>query len=260
MSGSLVTYTLEGHVARITLNRPEAMNAMNVAMLQDLHAAADRFAADEEAWVAVLHGEGRSFCTGGDLKESLELLDGNPGNLYVLPRTGIAAIKAMKDAPKPTICAVHGYAVAGGLLLANACHLIVAGESAKFGIPETKVGMPTMGYLDLWKTMGPRKFMEATFTGDNFTAQEGVAMGLVNRVVPDDQVLEEAMAMARKIAGNSPRSVQGHVQAITMSVKHTPDVLEDLQRLIWDKVVFSEDLQEGLTAFGERRKPEWKNR
>ena len=260
MSEALVTYELVDHVAMITLNRPEAMNAMSIAMLQDLHEAADRFGADDEARVAVVSGEGRSFCTGGDLKESLKLLDGNPANLYTLPSTGIAAMKALTANSKPVIAAVHGYAIAGGILLANACHVVLAEESAKFGIPETKVGMPTMGYIDLWKTMGPRKLLEYTLTGDNFTAQEARDMGLINRVVPDGKVREEAVAMAAKIAANSPTSVRGHVEAITLSIKHTPEVLSDQARAIWDKVVFSEDLQEGLTAFAERRAPVWKNR
>jgi enoyl-CoA hydratase len=225
MSQALVTYELVDHVAMITLNRPEAINAMSIAMLQDLHKAADRFAADGEARVAVVSGEGRAFCTGGDVKES-----------------------------------VHGYAIAGGILLANACHVIIAEESVKFGIPETKVGMPTMGYIDLWKTMGPRKLLEYTLTGDNFTAEEARDMGLINQVVPDGTVREAAVAMATKIAANSPTSVRGHVEAITLSIKHTPEVLSDQARSIWDKVVFGEDLQEGLTAFGERRKPVWKNR
>jgi E-phenylitaconyl-CoA hydratase len=260
MSESLVLYAREGHVATLTLNRPEAMNAMSVAMLKDLTAAVERYAADEEAWAGILCGAGRAFCTGGDLKEALGMIGDDPKNFYAMPRQGLEAFALLKRSPKPTIAAVHGYCMAGGLLLANACDLIVAGEGAKFGIPETAVGMPTLGYLDMWKTMGPRVFMEKVLTAETFGAQEAHACGLVNRVVPDGEVLPAAQALAQRIAQNSPRSVQAHVQAVRLSVKHGPEVLDDLRHAIWDRVVFGEDIQEGLAAFRERRKPAWKNR
>lgn len=260
MSEPLVLYAREGHVATLTMNRPEAMNAMSAAMLSDLTAAVERYAEDDEAWVGILCGAGRAFCTGGDLKEALALIGDQPKNFYAMPRQGLEAFALLKRSPKPTIAAVHGYCMAGGLLLANACDLIVAGESARFGIPETAVGMPTLGYLDLWKSMGPRVFMEKVLTAEPFDAREAHACGLVNRVVPDAEVLPAARQMAERIAGNSPRSVQAHVQAVRLSVKHGPEVLDDLRHAIWDRVVYSEDIQEGLAAFRERRKPVWKNR
>lgn len=260
MSEPLVTYARDGHVATLTLNRPDAMNAMSVALLTDLVAALKAYAADDEAWVGVLCGAGRAFCTGGDLKEALELIGDEPANFYTMPRQGLEAIAMVGAIGKPMIAAVHGYCMAGGLLLANACDLIVAGESTKFGIPETSVGMPTMGYLDLWKFMGPRVFMEKVLTAEPFGAAEAHACGLVNRLVPDDQVQAEAMKLAQRIAANSPRSVAAHTQAVRLSVKYNREVLEEMQRRIWDTVVFGEDIQEGLTAFRERRKPQWKNR
>ncbi len=260
LATSLVTYVRDGHVAILTLNRPEAMNAMSVAMLTDLATALKSYAADDEAWVGVLCGAGRAFCTGGDLKEALELIGDEPANFYTMPRQGLEAIAMVGSIPKPMIAAVHGYCMAGGLLLANACDLIVAGESTRFGIPETSVGMPTMGYLDLWKFMGPRVFMEKVLTAEPFSAAEAHACGLVNRLVADDQVQVEAMQLAQKIASNSPRSVASHTQAVRMSVKYNREVLEEMQRRIWDPVVFGQDIQEGLAAFRERRKPQWQNR
>ena len=260
LATSLVTYVRDGHVAILTLNRPEAMNAMSVALLSDLVTALKSYAADDEAWVGVLCGAGRAFCTGGDLKEALELIGDEPANFYTMPRQGLEAIAMVGSIPKPMIAAVHGYCMAGGLLLANACDLIVAGESTKFGIPETSVGMPTMGYLDLWKFMGPRVFMEKVLTAEPFSATEAHACGLVNRLVADDQVQAEAMRLAQKVASNSPRSVASHTQAVRMSVKYNREVLEEMQRRIWDPVVLGQDIQEGLAAFRERRKPQWKNR
>lgn len=260
MSEPLVLYAREGHVATLTLNRPEAMNAMSVAMLADLAAAVERYAADEDAWVAVLCGAGRAFCTGGDLKEALTLIGDEPKNFYTMPRQGLEAFALLRRTSKPTIAAVHGYCMAGGLLLANACDLIVAGESVKFGIPETSVGMPTLGYIDLWKTMGPRVLMEKVLTAEPFGAPEALACGLVNRVVADADVLAAARQMAERIAANSPSSVQAHVQAVRLSVKHGPEVLDDLRHAIWDGVVYGQDIQEGLAAFRERRRPVWKNR
>lgn len=260
MSEPLVVYAREGHVATMTMNRPEAMNAMNVAMLKDLTAVVEQFAEDDEAWVGILCGAGRAFCTGGDLKEALGMIGDKPKNFYSMPRQGLEAFALLKRSPKPTIAAVQGYCMAGGLLMANACDLIVAGEGAKFGIPETGVGMPTMGYLDMWKTMGPRVFMEKVLTAEPFGAAEAAACGLINRVVPDAEVMSAARALAERIAQNSPRSVQAHVQAVRLSVKHSPEVLDDLRHAIWDGVVYGQDIQEGLAAFRERRKPEWKNR
>jgi enoyl-CoA hydratase/carnithine racemase len=260
MSDPLVTYLREGHIAVLTLNRPEVMNAMSVALFTDLTTALQRYAADSEAWVGVLCGAGRAFCTGGDLKEALTLIGTEPANFYTMPRQGLESFALIRAIPKPMIAAVHGYCMAGGLLLANACDLIVSEESTKFGIPETSIGMPTMGYLDLWKAMGPRIFMEKVLTAEPFTATEAHACGLVNRLVADGQAQAEAMLLAQKIARNSPRSVAAHTQAVRLSVKYTREVLEEFQKQIWDPVVFSEDIQEGLMAFRERRNPMWKNR
>ncbi|MCG2633877.1 MAG: enoyl-CoA hydratase-related protein [Gammaproteobacteria bacterium] len=260
MSEPLVTYERDGHIATLTLNRPKAMNAMNMAMMSELAEVTRQFAADDDAWVGILRGQGRAFCTGGDLKESLELMGGDPGRLFVLPRHGLETFNAIAELSKPIIAAVHGFAVAGGLLIAHACHLVVAGESTQFGMPETRVGMPTMGYIDLWKTVGPRRLLEMTLTGENFSAAHAHEAGLVNRVVADEAVFEEARKLADTIAANSPRSVAGHLEAVRLSVRHNKEVLTELQHSIWDKVVYSEDLKEGLTAFQERRKPEWKNR
>lgn len=260
MSESLVLYERDGHVATITLNRPEALNAMSVALLEDLAVAVQQYASDDDAWIAILCGAGKAFSTGGDLKEALDMIDADPANFYVMPRQGLETYAALRRTPKPVIGAVHGHVVAGGLLLANACDIIIATESTRFGIPEASVGMPTMGYLDLWKFMGPRVFMEKALTAEPFSAEEAKACGLINRIVPDDQLMDEARRMAQRIAGNSPRSVQAHTRAIRLSVEHSPEVLQELQRQIWDPVVYSEDIQEGLASFRERRKPEWKNR
>lgn len=260
MSSNLVEYRNEGKVAIITLNRPEAMNSMTVGMMEDLTAAIKRFSKDDSAWVAILNGNGRSFCTGADLKESLGLIAEDAGNLYELPKTGMATVTAIANLTKPTIAAVHGHTVAGGMLFANACALMVAAESTKFAMPEAKVGMPTLGYLDMWKVVGPRRFMEMALTGSSISAETAREYGLVNKVVPDDKLMEEALAMANKIASNSPKSVAGHLEAVKLSVKYNKELLEEMATSIWDKVVYSEDLQEGLRSFGEKRAPVWKNK
>ncbi len=260
MSNELVQYRNEGKVAIITLNRPEAMNSMTVNMMEQLTAAVKRFSKDDDAWVGILNGNGKSFCTGADLKESLGLIAEDAGNLYELPKTGMATVTAIANLKKPTIAAVHGHTVAGGILFANACALIVAAESTKFAMPEAKVGMPTLGYLDMWKIVGPRRFMEMALTGSSFSADAALQYGLVNKVVPDDQLLEESLALANKIVRNSPKSVAGHLQAVKLSVKYNKELLEEMANTIWDEVVYSEDLQEGLRSFSEKRAPVWKNK
>ncbi|MBV1961215.1 MAG: enoyl-CoA hydratase/isomerase family protein [Immundisolibacteraceae bacterium] len=260
MSESTVLYRREGKVAIITLNRPEAMNSMTVSMMENLTAAVKRFDNDDDAWVAIIDGNGRSFCTGADLKESLGLIEEDAGNLYELPKTGMATVTAIANCKKPTIAAIHGHTVAGGMLFANACALIVAAESTKIAMPETKVGMPTLGYLDMWKVVGPRRFMEMALTGSSINAQKALDWGLVNKVVADDSLFDEALAMANKIASNSPKSVAGHLKAVKLSIKYNKELLEEMATDIWDDVVYSEDLQEGLKSFGEKRAPVWKNK
>jgi enoyl-CoA hydratase/carnithine racemase len=260
MSSNLVEYRNEGKVAIITLNRPEAMNSMTVGMMEELTDAVKRLDRDDEAWVGILNANGPAFCTGADLKESLGLIEEDAGNLYELPKTGMATVTAIANLKKPTIAAIHGHTVAGGILFANACALIVAAESTKIAMPETKVGMPTLGYLDMWKIVGPRRFMEMVLTGSSFTAEAALEYGLVNKVVPDDELMEAAMAMANKIARNSPKSVAGHLQAVKLSVKYNKELLEEMATSIWDEVVYSEDLQEGLRSFSEKRAPVWKNK
>ena len=149
MSSNLVEYRNEGKVAIITLNRPEAMNSMTVGMMEELTDAVKRLDRDDEAWVGILNANGPAFCTGADLKESLGLIEEDAGNLYELPKTGMATVTAIANLKKPTIAAIHGHTVAGGILFANACALIVAAESTKIAMPEAKVGMPTLGYLDM---------------------------------------------------------------------------------------------------------------
>ena len=256
----LVSYEKKNRVAHIKLNRPHVLNAMNVATMSAIAEAVTRFQDDPDAWAAILSGEGKGFCVGGDLKEALTLLEGPPRSFYDLPRQGLAAIDLVARSKKPIIAAVHGFCMAGGLLLANACHLIIAAESTTFAMPEVAIGMPTLGYFDLWKTIGTRSLLELVLTGQSFTAQKALEMGLINRMVPEERVFQEAIALAEIITKNSPLSVSAHLEAIRFSVKYDSEVLNDAASYIWDRVIFSKDLKEGLSAFKEKRPPQWLNR
>ena len=249
-----VRYDREGPVAWVTIDRPDARNALNEAVRTGLFDAVARFNADD-AVVLVLTGAGdRAFCAGGDLKEMAELA------LEVPPPDFLPIFGRNVEVEKPTIAAVNGVAFAGGFLLAQMCDLCIAADHARFGITEAKVGRGAPWAMPLPWLVPPRVALELLLTGDPIDATRAFEVGLVNRVVPGDQLHDAVQELAETIAANAPLSVRAAKQMVYRAAVGRSEDEFAIADAIWEPVYRSEDAQEGPRAFGERRPPQWKGR
>jgi enoyl-CoA hydratase/carnithine racemase len=203
-----LVYERRGPVARVTLNRPRVLNALSVELIREFGDAFDRLEADEEVRAVVLLGAGRAFSAGYDLKESgAQKVSGVVEWRKRLERDVRFTLRVW-DCPKPVIAAVHGYCLAGACDLAMMCDLTVAAEGTLFGEPEIRFGSGVVTLVMPW-VIGMKKTRELLYTGfDRVTAEEALALGLVNRVVPADRLDAEAMALAEEIARNDPEAVK----------------------------------------------------
>jgi enoyl-CoA hydratase/carnithine racemase len=246
-----VRYDRTGPVAWLTIDRPEARNALNASVRSGLFAGIHRFNADASAKVLVLTGAGDVFCAGGDLKEMAETSLGVPPPDF-LPQMGRNI-----DVEKPTIAAVNGAAFAGGFLLAQNCDLCVASDSAMFAISEVKVGRGAPWAVPLPWLIPPRVAMEFLLTGDPLDAARCYEIGLINKVVPLSDLRTEVQALAERIAANAPLSVQAGKRTVRLMTEHLQrEAWAEAERL-WEPVYRSIDAQEGPAAFRDRRAPRW---
>jgi enoyl-CoA hydratase len=237
-----------GRVLLITLNRPEAMNAINGALSRGLWAAVERLNSDDGLTAGVLTGAGRGFCAGMDLKAFARGEDIGPMMTFV-----------QNGAEKPLIGAIEGFALAGGLELALSCDLLVAASGARLGIPEVGVGLFAAGggLLRLPSRVGYGKAMEMAITGDPITAEEAAECGLVARVADKGTAVDVAMALAERIAKNAPLAVAASKQLIKATQGATEAEFWSVQSSHYGKVFTSNDAKEGPRAFAEKRPPEW---
>lgn len=247
-----VRYEVRNGVAWLTINRPEARNALNKAVRDGLFDGVARFNADDTAHVLVLTGAGdKAFCAGGDLKEMADTA------LTVPPPDFLPQFGRNVQIDKPTIAAVNGVAYAGGFLLAQNCDLLVAAESARFAITEVKVGRGSPWAAPLSWLVPPRIAMEILLTGDPLTARRAYEVGLVNLVVPDAELTAAAQSLGERIAANAPLSVRAGKRTAYLSSQHTmADAFDEAER-IWEPVYLSNDAQEGPAAFRDKRAPKW---
>ncbi|RJP60053.1 MAG: crotonase [Deltaproteobacteria bacterium] len=249
----------EGGIAVITLNRPDALNALNAEVGKDLRKAAEILKEDEEVRVIIVTGQGRAFAAGADIKE---LKDANSCEAREWARALFDSFEALGRMPKPVIAAVNGIAFGGGCELALACDFIVASEKAKFGVPEIKIGVfpGAGGMYRLARAVGMRMAKEMVFVGDPIDAKTAQDIGLANRVFPADKFLDEVKSLARNIASKSGITLKLAKQALN-EAQDSPDpdgVYRDIDAM---GVAFSTaDQKEGMTAFVEKRAPKFVGR
>jgi enoyl-CoA hydratase len=255
---AIVEYEQRGHVAVLTINRPEARNAVNGEVASGVEAAIDRMEDDPDTWVGVLTGAGTVFSAGADLKA---ISTGQAAGLST-ERGGFAGI-ARRERTKPVIAAVDGPALAGGCEIVLACDLVVASTNAKFGVPEVKRSLVAAGggLFRLPKLLPPRIAMELVLTGDPIDAERAYALGFVNEVVAAGQAVDAAVALAERICVNAPLAVR-ESRKVVLTALGTDDEeqLWKLSNAAFAKVAGSEDFAEGPRAFIEKRAPEWKGR
>ncbi len=232
----------------ITLNRPDQMNAINGAIASGLWAAVQELNTDPGLTAGVLTGNGRGFCSGMDLKAFAKGED--IGDMIHFVRHG---------AEKPLICAIEGFALAGGLELALSCDLLVAAKGVKLGIPEVKVGLFAAGggLMRLPSRVGYSKAMEMAVTGDPISADEGAQFGLIARLVEPGEVVATAIELAERIAENAPLGVAASKAIVRATQGATEEELWAFQGPLQGSVFTSNDAREGPAAFAEKRDPDW---
>jgi len=255
-----VEYRAASAVATITINRPDARNAMSFAVMQGLREAVDRARSDESVHVVVLTGAGdRAFCAGADLTGVAD----NQGASGAHDARGTLAelFRDLWRLGKPTIARVRGYALAGGFGLAMACDFVVAADDAQFGTPEINVGLwPYMITVPLLRAMPPRLVLELMATGRRMDAEEAARLGVVNRVVPAPELDATVAELAETLASKSPLVMRwGRTSFYRALDMRADDALDYLQSML-TVTTLSEDAAEGVAAFVEKRAPEWRGR
>lgn len=255
MNNSEVLVDFDDGLVTITINRPEARNAVNRAVSYGVCAAIDELDRRDDLRVGILTGAGGTFCSGMDLKAFLR------GEVIRVEDRGLMGI-VFTPPRKPLIAAVEGYALAGGFEAMLACDLAVAARDAQFGIPEAKRGLAAAagGLLRLPRLIPPRIAMELALTGDMMSAERAAGYGLVNELTEPGGALAAAKALAARIIANAPLSVAASKRVLVEQSDWSLAERFERQREITDPVLASADAREGSAAFAEKRKPVWKSR
>lgn len=247
----------EGRIAIFTLNRPEALNAMDPKSAEELSQALTDFRGDNELWVGIITGAGeRAFCAGADIKSMLPFMKGNRGEVWRMPPTIMRSL----DLWKPMIAAVNGACLGGGLEIALACDLRIAAENATFGLPEVRLGLiPGWGGTQRLPRVIPwAKAAEMLLTGRPIDAREAYRIGLVNKVVPLSELMSEAKKMAEALCEPGPLAVRAAKQAMIQGTSVGLQEGLQLEAMLEDFCLSTEDFEEGTKAFVEKRKPQFK--
>jgi enoyl-CoA hydratase/carnithine racemase len=255
MSDAVLFDARDDGIAVITLNRPEARNALGKEIREGLFAAWDRFERDPALRVAILTGAGdKAFCAGGDLKEMTEIrMTVPPRDMFPVPGDNV-------ELSKPSIAAVNGVAFAGGWMIAQACDLCVASTSARFAVTEVKVGRSSPWAAPLIHMIPQRIMMEILLTGKPISAQRAYEIGLVNRLAEPGQLMDSALALATEILDGAPLSVRAARETVMLATEMGRSAALQAARHASEHCYRSEDAQEGPRAFAEKRPPQWKGR
>lgn len=258
MAYETIIVEVEDHVCLIRLNRPDALNALNQALLGELCGALEEADSNDKVRCIVVTGSEKAFAAGADIKEmsTMSYVDVYTTNLFANASDRILAIR------KPIIAAVSGYALGGGCELAMACDFIIAADNAKFGQPEINLGViPGMGGTQrLTRYIGKSKSMDMNLTGRFMTAEEAERAGLVSRVVPGKKLMEEAMGAAQKIAEKSQLAAMTVKEAVNRSYETTLGEGLLFERRVFHAMFATEDQKEGMAAFLEKRAPQFRDK
>jgi len=254
-----VLYAVADHVATITYNRPDALNAINGQMRRGLNDAFARFRDDEDAWVAIVTGAGRAFCVGADLHDGTGATGEFAGTFWEKPTAN--SFESGWEIFKPVIAAVNGYCLGYGLTLVSWCDFVIASDRAEFGFPEVTIGVPTIvGAIRLPQKINWQFAMELLLTGERIGAARAKEIGLAGWVVPHDELMGEARKLATRLVAAAPLAARAtkEVAVRTRSMASVEAIRfgETMRRV----AATTEDAAEGMRAFAERRAPRWQGR
>ena len=246
-----ILYTVSERTATITLNRPQVKNALNQAALDALTACITAARDDDAVWMLAIRAEGSDFCVGQDIKELSD--KGNQGD-YFEP-----VFRALKSTYKPVICAAQGLCLAGGAGIFMGADIRILAHGARMGWPHARIGLCSIGAPSTLARMVPINVaLELMFTGDFIDASRALALGLANYVVDDDQLDAQLAQMTRKVAANAPLAVRAMKQATITTLDLPYDEALRGAHAILDRVINTNDAQEGMRAFVEKRRPQWR--
>jgi len=247
----------ENKVGVLRINRPEAMNSLNTKVLEELLMAVEQVKNDQDIFVLVITGEGKAFVAGADISEMSTM---DPVQARSFAEAGLKVFREIESMEKPVVAAVNGFALGGGCELAMACDIRIASTKAKFGQPEVGLGV-TPGFggtVRLSRLVGPAKAKELIYSGNIIKADEALGIGLVNSVSEPEELMGAAMEMANKISSNAQLAVRYSKQSINRSFETDVETAMEIERNLFGLCFSTEDQKEGMKAFGEKRKPDFK--
>jgi len=258
-SFTTIEFEVSEAIATITYNRPDALNAINAEMRRDLNDVFARFRDDEDAWVGIVTGAGRAFCAGADIRGGSGSAGTFQGTFWEKPTQN--SFESGWEIFKPVIAAVNGYCLGYGLTLVTWCDFVIASDRATFGYPEVLLGVPTIvGAIRLPDKIGWQHAMELLLTGERIDAERAKEMGIAGWVVPHDDLLDEANALAQRLLAGAPLA-QRAIKEVAMRSQRMPS-LEAIRfgETMRKVAAATDDAVEGMKAAAERRTPEWRGR
>lgn len=260
MSYETLLVTVEGSLGRIHLNRPKERNPLSNQTSGEIVRAMEAHFGNPEVRSLVISAEGDAFCAGGDLRQMQAFKEMEPAEAWAWPSDIVRAQKMMLDAPKPVMAAVNGPAAAGGMGLAGMCDIILATPSAKFSVPEAKIGLfPMIIVAQLARSLPRKRLLEMMLTGNPISAQEAKELGFVTRILPDAAAMDEAVKdYARQFESVSPTAIRLGRKAFGLLSEMPAHAALDAAQFLNLPFFLGHDLHEGATAFLERRAPQWR--
>jgi len=259
MSYQSVTLVTDGGIATLTVNRPDKLNALNAATMAELGSAIDEVRARDDISGLIVTGAGRAFVAGADISE---LANATAVSARTLAIEGQRIFRRFETSPKPVVAAVNGFALGGGCELALACHIRIASEHAKFGQPEVKLGIcPGYGGTQrLARLVGKGRALQLILTGETIDAAEAYRIGLVNRVVSADSLIESATALLKQIVANGPLAIAACIEAVDLGLDMSLEGGLALEATHFGLLAATGDMKEGTKAFLEKRAAEFKSK